>query len=219
MDGLPNALGSVSDTKLRFEFLVSPVRILGDWIRGASALKVEENTLITEKGNVKPRGLGTTRQIGANTIIFAIGDTVDKDFGLPIYGDAYSVNPNQSFPVDGISFEAFDSDADAPIKAVFLAGWARHASSGLVGVARKDGENAAKAVIQYLQTLPPIHDLDKTYANFTKWFQNNFKQIVTKDDLGQLYAAEQAEIRARGVEDFKFATNEDMLRIMGLNCV
>ena len=216
LDGLPNALKPISETKLRFEFLVSPVSILGDWTRGASALIVEDNTLIAENGNVKSRGLGSTRQIGANTVIFAIGDTVDKDFSLPIKGDAYSVNPNQSFPVDGISFEAFDMDADAPIKAVFLAGWARQASSGLVGVARKDGENAAKAVLQYLQTLPPMNDLEKTYTNFTNWLHTNFKQVVTKDNLGRLHASEQAEKQARGVEDFKFATNEEMLRNMRL---
>jgi len=216
MDGLPNAVEAVSNTKLRFEFLVSPVSILGEWTRGVNALKVEDNTLIEVKGNVKPRGLGTTRHIEANTVIFAIGDTIDKDFSLPIYGDAYSVNPHPVFPVDGISFEAFDPDEDASIKGVFLAGWARQASTGLVGVARKDGENAAKAVLQYLQTLPPLPDLKKTYKDFTNWFLTNFHQIVTKEDLLKLHAAEQEEIEARGSEDFKFSTNEDMLRVMGL---
>jgi len=216
MDGLPNAVEAVSNTKLRFEFLVSPVSILGEWTRGVNALKVEDNTLIEVKGNVKPRGLGTTRHIEANTVIFAIGDTIDKDFSLPIYGDAYSVNPHPVFPVDGISFEAFDPDEDASIKGVFLAGWARQASTGLVGVARKDGENAAKAVLQYLQTLPPLPDLEKTYKDFTNWLLTNFHQIVTKEDLLKLHAAEQEEIEARGSEDFKFSTNEDMLRVMGL---
>jgi len=216
LDGLPNAVESVSATKVHFQFLVSPVSILGDWTRGVSALKVEDNTLIAVNGNIKPRGLGTTRHIEANSVIFAIGDTVDKDFSLPIFGDAYSVNPHPAFPIDGISYEAFDPDADAPIKAVFLAGWARQASTGLVGVARKDGENAAKAVLQYLDTLSPLPHLEKKYNNFTSWLKTNFQQIVTKEDLLKLQAAEQEEIQARGVEDFKYSTNEDMLRIMGL---
>jgi len=216
LDGLPNAVETDSATKLHFQFLVSPVSILGDWTRGVSAVKVEDNTLIEVNGNVKPRGLGTTRHIEANTVIFAIGDTIDKDFSLPIYGDSYSINPHPSFPVDGISYEAFDPDADAPIKGVFLSGWARLASTGLVGVARKDGENAAKAVLQYLQTLSPLPDYEKTYNNFTDWLKTNFQQIVTKENLLKLQAAEQEEIEARGVEDFKFSTNEDMLRIMSL---
>jgi ferredoxin--NADP+ reductase len=216
LDGLPKALEPVSSTALRFEFLASPVRILGDWTRGASALKVEDNTLIAVDGSVKPRGLGTTRQIDANTVIFAIGDTVDKEFSLPTYGDAYSINEHPAFPIDRISYEAYDIDADTPIKAVFLAGWARQASTGLVGVARKDGENAAKAVLQYLDTQSPLQNPEKTYTTFTDWVQTNLQQIVTKDDLVRLQTAEQAELQARGVEDFKFATNEDMLRTMGL---
>lgn len=207
---------SDSETKLRFEFLVSPVSILGDWTKGVRSLKVEDNTLIAVDGNVKPRGLGTTRHIEGNTVIFAIGDTVDKDFSLPIFGDAYSINPRPLYPVEGISYEAFDYDVDTPIKGVFLAGWARQASTGLVGVARKDGENAAKAVLQYLQTIPPLPDPDNAFQKFSNWLDNNFQQIVRKDDLIKLQFAEQEETEARGVEDFKFSTNEDMLMVMGI---
>ena len=44
------------DTFLRFEFLASPVRILGDWFNGISALKVEDNTLAISDGNFKAVG-------------------------------------------------------------------------------------------------------------------------------------------------------------------
>jgi len=215
-DGLPKALEPVSSTALRFEFLSSPVRILGDWTRGVSALKVEDNTLIAADGNIKARGLGITRQIETNTVIFAIGDTVDKEFSLPSFGDAYPINEHPSFPVDGISFEAFDMDADAPIKGIFLAGWARKASTGLVGVARKDGELAAQAVLQYLETLSPLPEAEKTYNTFTDWLHSNLHQVVCKADLLRLETIEQEEIQVRGVEDFKFATNEDMLRVMAI---
>jgi ferredoxin--NADP+ reductase len=216
LDGLPNAEESNSATKLRFEFLASPVSILGDWTKGVSSLKVEDNTLIKADGNVKPRGLGTTRHIEANTVIFAIGDTVDKEFSLPIFGDAYSINPDPGFPVEGISYEAFDNDVGASIRGVFLAGWARQASNGLVGVARKDGENAAKAVLQYLQHQPPLPDPDDTLNIFSRWLHKNFQQVVSKENLIKLESAEQEEMEAREVEDFKFSTNEDMLRVMGI---
>ncbi|HBG74048.1 MAG: hypothetical protein A2X25_08380 [Chloroflexi bacterium GWB2_49_20] len=216
LDGLPKALEPVSSTALRFEFLASPVRILGDWTRGVSALRVEDNTLVAVDGIVKPRGLGTTRNMETDTVIFAIGDTVDKEFSLPTYGDAYSINEHPAFPIDGVSYEAYDNDADAPIKAVFLSGWARQASTGLVGVARKDGENAARAVLQYLDTQSPLQNQEKTWLTITDWVHTHLQQVVTKDDLARLHTAEQEEIKARGVEDFKFATNEDMLRTMGL---
>ena len=151
---LPKALPPVSETRFRFEFLATPVRILGDWMNGVVGLKVEDNTLIGEDGNVKARGTGNTHQIDADTVIFAIGDTVDKDFCIPTYNDMYLSAPQAHFPVGGISYEAFDPDAQRNLERVFLAGWARQASTGLVGVARRDGENGADAVLQYLRTQP-----------------------------------------------------------------
>ena len=88
-DALPKALKKVSDTRFRFKFLATPVRVMGDWMNGVTGLKVEENTLVATDGNVKARGTGNSQQIEADTIIFAIGDTVDKDFCVPVYNDSY----------------------------------------------------------------------------------------------------------------------------------
>jgi len=216
LEAFPKASERVSDTCLRFEFLASPVRILGSWTTGVSALKIEDNHLVTVDGSVKAQGSGITRQIEADTIIFAIGDTVDKDFCMPIYGDAYVVVKEPRFPVNDISYEAFDVDANCPMEKVFLAGWARQASTGLVGVARKDGENAAQAVQQYLQTQPPMMDNENVYLKFADWLQDIHPLAVTKRWLARLEAAEQAEAQIRHLEYFKFATNDEMLRAMGL---
>ena len=216
LEAFPKASERVSDTCLRFEFLASPVRILGSWTTGVSALKIEDNHLVTVNGSVKAQGSGITRQIEADTIIFAIGDTVDKDFCMPIYGDAYVVVKEPRFPVNDISYEAFDVDANCPMEKVFLAGWARQASTGLVGVARKDGENAAQAVQQYLQTQPPMMDNENVYLKFADWLQDIHPLAVTKRWLARLEAAEQAEAQIRHLEYFKFATNDEMLRAMGL---
>jgi len=216
LEALPNAPQRVSDTRLRFEFLASPVRILGNWTTGVSALKVEENHLVTVDGNAKAQGSGNTRQIEADTIIFAIGDTVDKDFCMPIYGDAYVVVKEPRFPVDGISYEAFDVDASSPMEKVFLAGWARQASTGLVGVARRDGENAAQAVLQYLHTQPPMLDNENVSLKFADFLRDIHPLAVTKRWLARLEAAEQAEAQIHHLENFKFATNDEMLRAMGL---
>ena len=42
------------------------------------------------------------------------------------------------------------------------------------------------------------------------------KPIVTKDDIKKLEAVEIAEAQKRGVEEFKFDSNDDMLQAMGL---
>jgi ferredoxin--NADP+ reductase len=215
LDALPKAPEPVSQTRFRFEFLASPVRILGDWINGVNALKVEENTLVAVDGNVKARGTGNTRQIEADTIIFAIGDTVDKDFCVPIINDAYVSAEQPRFPIEGISFEAFNPDTDQPIERVFLAGWARQASTGLVGVARRDGERAAEALLAYLQTQPTMRDLDTVVDKFEQRLAETHERVVDKVHLAKLEQAEKAEAQRLGLEEFKFATNDEMFTAMG----
>jgi hypothetical protein len=43
------------------------------------------------------------------------------------------------------------------------------------------------------------------------------KPVVRKDDLARLEAVEHQEAERRGLEEFKFATNEDMLAAMHLS--
>jgi ferredoxin--NADP+ reductase len=215
LDALPKALEPVSKTRFRFEFLASPVRVLGDWMNGVNALKVEENSLVGVDGNVKARGTGNSRQIEADTIIFAIGDTVDKDFCVPIYNDAYLSAPQPRFPVEGISFEAFNPDTNQPIERVFLAGWARQASTGLVGVARRDGERVAVAVLQFLHTQSPMRDLDNVVEKFEQRLVETHERVVDKAHLAKLAGAESAEAQKRGLEDFKFTSNDEMFTAMG----
>ena len=151
----------------------------------------------------------------ADTIIFAIGDTVDKDFCVPVFNDSYLSAPQPRFPVDGVSYEAFNPDTNQPIPGVFLAGWARLASTGLVGVARRDGERAADAVVQYLQSQGPMRDLDNVVEKFEQRLVETHERVVDKVHLAKLESAEAAEAQKRGLEDFKFATNDEMFTAMG----
>ena len=116
-------------------------------------------------------------------------------------------NPNPRFPVDGISYES-------PIEDVFVGGWSRQASTGLVGYARKDGTNASKAVWQYLQqTKQPVEANVKAIAEKVKGLN---KPVVVKDDIKKLEAAELAEAKKQGREDFRYNNNDDMLQAIGL---
>ncbi len=213
LDALPKAEPKTSDSRFRFEFLTSPVQMIGEngWL---AKLEVEDNILVAKDDDLKARGTGHKRVLDVEAVIFAIGDKVDNSFGLPTDSNAFIVNPSPRFPIDGISYEAFDPDADAPIQDVFVGGWARKASQGLVGYARKDGTNASKAVWQYLQTLQPIIPNVEEVAEKMKGLS---KPIVTKENIQTLEAAEAAEAKKRGLEEFKFATNEEMLQAMGLN--
>jgi len=149
--------------------------------------------------------------IPVDTVIFCIGDRVDENFGLAVRWNEFVKNPEPRFPVDGNSYEAFDPDANRPVDRVFVAGWSREASSGLVGIARKDGESGAQAVLQYLQTLPPLKNPDHILEELLARLHSLEKHVVTKEEWQRLEAAEAAEAERLGLEEFKFKTNEEML--------
>lgn len=206
LEAQPRAEAKTSESRFRFEFLASPTQMYGDANGFLTQLEIEDNTLVLKDGDTKARGTGNKRLLDVETVIFAIGDKVDESFGLPVEWNEFVKNKTPKFPIDGISFESTFED-------VFVGGWSRKASDGLVGYARKDGTNASKAVWQYLQTLSPstadaeavagkVHSLDKP--------------IVTKTDIKRLEAIEAEEAQKRGLEEFKFNNNEEMLNAMGL---
>ena len=206
LEALPKALPKVSDTRFRFEFLASPVQMIGDENGRLKQVELEDNILVEANGDTKARGTGNKRRLDVETVIFAIGDKVDESFGLPTEWNEFVKSETPRFPIDGVSYESTFED-------IFVGGWSRKASSGLVGYARKDGTNASKAVWQYLQTKQPAEPNAAAVAEKLKGLG---KPIVVKDDVRKLEAIEQAEAQKRGLEAFKFSSNEEMLQAIGL---
>lgn len=210
------AYEAVSETKLKFDFLASPSRIIGDDKGQVCGLEVEETVLIPRNGDTKAKGTGVKRVLDVDTVIFCIGDRVEETFGLPIEWNEFIKNPNPNFPIEGVSYEVYDPETKKEIEGIFVAGWAREASSGLVGIARKDGERGARALYQYLQTQPPAENIAETLEKLKEYLQGIDKPIIVKEYIQRLELAEQAEAERLGLEEFKFATNEDMLSMMDL---
>ncbi len=215
LSALPKAYESVSESRLLFDFLASPVRILGDASGQVQGLEVEETKLIPFNGDTKARGTGIKRILDVDTVIFCIGDKVDETFGLPVQWNEFVKNPNPSYPVNGISHEVFDAQTGQPIQGIFVAGWSREASAGLVGVARKDGESGAQAMLQYLQIMPALENPTAVADNVNKLLQKISKPIITKANILRLEAVEQSEAERRNLDEFKFGSNEEMLAAIG----
>ena len=212
LDALARADPKYGETPFRFRFLSSPVAILGEkgWV---TKLMITDNILEIRNGGIKARSTGSQHILDVDRVVFAIGDKIDDAFGLPSNSSEFFKNPSPRYPVDGLSYEAFDPMDNSPIEDMFVGGWARKASDGLVGGARKDGTNASKAVWQYLQTLHPT--LPNLEAIDMKMKDLN-KPVVTKDDVKKLEIVEAGEAQKLGVEEFKFASNEEMLQAIGL---
>ena len=186
LSGLPKAEASTSPTRFRFDFLASPTRIIGDDRGSVCGLEVEDTRLELKNGDTKARGLGTHRILDVDTVVFCIGDRVDNSFGLPVQWNEFVKNPAPAYPVGGLSYEAYDPQANKPLEGVFVAGWSREASSGLVGIARKDGENGAEAMLGYLRTLPPLNDSAPVMAELEAALQRSGKKVVRKEDVNCL---------------------------------
>jgi ferredoxin--NADP+ reductase len=214
--GLPKALERVSETRFRFDFLASPARIVGGETGRVNGLEIEDTTLVAGDKEPQAKRLGTRRMLEVDTVVFCIGDKVDEGFGLPIRWNEFVKHPAPRFPVEGISYEAYDPDLERGIDRVFVAGWSREASSGLVGIARKDGENGALAVLEYLKTAQPVQDIAHVFFDLGRRLALSEKVLITKDELKRLEAAELRERGRLGLEDFKFPTNEAMFAELGV---
>jgi ferredoxin--NADP+ reductase len=201
----------VSDTRFRFEFLAVTRSILGDESGHVVGIELEDTTLkLREDGSTSARNLGTTRTLAVDTIVFAVGDKVDERFGLPIVWNEFAKNPNPKFPIDDHSYEAYDPTTEQPLEGIFLAGWSREASSGLVGTARKDGINGAKAVLQYLAGRESSADI----ATITKAIHEAAPQIVTKAQWQKLDELELRLAEASNLPEFKYGSNAEMLELI-----
>ncbi len=196
----------------RFGFLRSPRRLIGDDQSRLRAIDFEINDLDIEKGRVVSRGTGQIERFYADTVIFSIGSRVEENFGLPVSHGNYITTPTPRFPVDGISYEVYNPELCASCEDVFVSGWARKASEGIVGLARKDAERGARAVLQYLETCPADDGVDVQQA--LQQLPDLAHQAVNLQKLAVLEAVEQKIAAEKRLEAFKFSTDEEMLSVI-----
>ncbi len=204
--------------KFRMKFLRTPRRLIGDkdGLNGQpgriSAIEFEINQLLIEDGNVVSRGTGETEVVPADTVIFSIGSHVDPGFGLPVERGNYLTTTEPRFPIDGISYEVYNPDLCTHCEDIFVSGWARLSNEGIVGLARKDAERGAKALKQYLDTLQPISM--EVIDDALHQIKRVKEQVVDIADLRLLWEREQKIAAEKGLPEYKFDTNEAMLRII-----
>jgi ferredoxin--NADP+ reductase len=167
--------------------------------------------LARSNGSTKAISTGKKRVLDVDTVVFCIGDKVDETVGLPVKNNEYVRNPDPCCMIEGVSYEVYDPQAGKPIEGMFIAGWSREASSGLVGIARKDGEHGAHSMLKYLEMVQPSGNHAPVFAGLEALLKRSGKKVVSKEDFFRLRAVEQTEASRLGLEDFKFKTNEEML--------
>src|SRR5579872_3868883 len=125
------------DARLKFRFLSSPVEIIPGPDGRIARLKVADNILVARDGGTSAKTTDKTTDLDVDTLIFAIGDVHDQLVGLPCGPSGYVTNQGTE---PRCSYEVFEPMTGKVMPGIFVAGWARKASEGLVGIARHDGE-------------------------------------------------------------------------------
>ncbi|WP_447980558.1 FAD-dependent oxidoreductase [Candidatus Nitrospira bockiana] len=205
-----------SQTRMGFRFLASPKRVLTDANNRVRGLEIEETKLEPKGQDTAAVGLKQYYEFPCDSVVFAVGDRVDETVGLPYKNGVFVTNPKASGndPDDAL-FQAYDEASGKVVEGVFLTGWARKASEGLVGIAKRDGEWCAEVLTRYLGTQTPR---DRTAVQgvlnrLRRLLEERNVTAVGVDELRALEAAEKACTEPQGcIGEFKFATNQEMLQ-------
>jgi ferredoxin/flavodoxin---NADP+ reductase len=196
-------------SKLGFRFLSSPVGIEPGADGRIARLRVVENILIRDGDSTRPKTTDQQTSLDIDTLIFAIGDLADAGLGLPYGRNSYVTNPDTADP-DRAAYEVFDPASGKVVDGIFVVGWSRKASEGLVGKARFDAEHGVDHVLKYLESA--AKKAPASTAEILGQIRGKGIEAVTKDDIIRLTQVEAQQAQSLGLPEFKFSTNEEMLR-------
>lgn len=194
--------------RLSFRFLSSPTAVLSGPDSRIEKLEVAENDLaLKSDGSTKAVTTSARTMLNLDTLIFAIGDRHDPNIGLPMGPEGYATEPDPEHPA-APHFEVWDPAGKSRMPGTYVVGWARRASTGLVGIARHDGELGAARALEYLNDAPETATLKE--CEILKKLLAKQLQPVTKEHLTLLAAVEQRIAIERGLTSFKFSDNATM---------
>jgi ferredoxin--NADP+ reductase len=206
-----------ANQKLRFRYLCSPTRVVPNNENKVAALEVELNKLIVENGRTAPKGTGEKIELPLDCVIYAIGDEVDASLGLPFSRGAFVTNP-AALPGDPnpAQYQPYNPETKQVLGGVFVIGWSRNASVGLVGVAKQDAERGMRVVNEYLAAKEAFEAdvVQQKIERVLDKLEENKVAFVTKEDIAVLETREREEAKARNTWEYKYSSDEAMLEII-----
>ena len=203
--------------RLTFRYLCSPTKVIANDQGRVAALEMEENEMVLQDGRTVAKGTGKSRRIDVDCVIYAIGDQVDASLGLPFSRGAFITNP-EKLPGDPnpAAYQPYDPETQKALEGIFVAGWSRNASVGLVGVAKQDAERGMRVVNEYLKSKPGLTsgEMEAKIEALIDAFRKKSAVVVTKEDIELLESAEQEEARKGKTWDFKYTSDDKMLEVI-----
>jgi len=207
-----------SQTRMEFRFLASPRRVLTDGQNHVRALEIEETKLEPKGQDFAAVGLKQFYEFPCDSVVFAVGDRVDETVGLPYKNGVFVTNPalTGNDPDDAL-FQAYDEASGKVIEGVFLTGWARKASEGLVGIAKRDGEWCTEVLLRYLESQPLREraEIDAVLYRLRALLTERRRQAMGVESLRLLEVIEKEQgVTHDCIGEFKFSSNDKMLELI-----
>ena len=203
--------------RLRFRYLCSPSRVVANDEGRVGSLQIEENNLVLQDGKTVAKGTGKFGNVDVDGVIYAIGDQVDPSLGLPFSRGAFVTNPAK-LPGDPnpAAYQPYDPESKQILDGIFVAGWSRNASVGLVGIAKQDAERGMKVVNAYIAAKDGSSsgEIEAKIEAILQRLKQKGASVVTKEDVAILEGVEQEEARKRQTWDFKFTNDQKMLEVI-----
>ena len=203
--------------RLRFRYLCSPSRVVSNDEGRVGSLQIEENNLVLQDGKTVAKGTGKFGNVDVDGVIYAIGDQVDPSLGLPFSRGAFVTNPAK-LPGDPnpAAYQPYDPESKQILDGIFVAGWSRNASVGLVGIAKQDAERGMKVVNAYIAAKDGSSsgEVEAKIEAILERLKQKGASVVTREDVAILEGVEQEEARKRQTWDFKFTNDDKMLEVI-----
>ncbi|HZP38220.1 MAG TPA: FAD-dependent oxidoreductase [Methylomirabilota bacterium] len=199
-------------TRLRFRFLASPRRVIAEGGR-VVGLEVEETRLERKGDRIVAVGTGATAVIPCDTVVFAVGDRVDENTGLPYRDGLYLTAPGDD---PAAAYQVLDEAAGKARAGIYVVGWARRASDGVVGRARLDAETGIKHVSAFLAERAKRRpaEAEAVVDALRRLLRERGTEVVDYPAVQRLEAAERARAAAEKVEEFKYTSDREMLDLL-----
>ena len=192
-----------SDTEIFFRFASQIVSIESEDSGQVSGVKGRDNRLHMKGERVTARAGEEGELIPASSVVFCVGDAIDRDIGL-------TLNVCGGYAVSGEGDEDYYHLEGRP--GWVVGGWSRVASDGLVGRARKDAVIAVSKLTEWLATQEkPTKSPGDMRAMVGGFVERKQIPVVQCNGVSRIQCEEERIATERDLPDFRFATEKELL--------
>lgn len=213
-----------STTSFRMRFLRTPKRIEVDESGQVLGLVCEKTELVPGRGDrIGLERLGETETIECDTVIFAIGDSIEPSLGLPLSpewsGEFATVKEPWEEDPEAPRYMVYDPNRGEPLWDTFVIGWARKASDGLVGKARSDAVQGCKEIMAFLEGQFRVAPLgqwtpEQVHKKLKEILRERELVAIDYDQVRRLLELEALEAERLGLVEYKFPSRREILSLL-----